>query len=414
MITAEQNRALTCVGSGTSMGEYMRRFWLPALASEDLPDPSTPPRKIRLLGEDLVMFRAEDGRVGLLADRCPHRGAKLSLGRNEPDGLRCVYHGWLMDVAGRPVETPNARGLVHADPCGYPTIERGGLIWAYLGPPSTVPPKPELPWEADDLDRLILRVVIRCNWLQCLEGTMDPAHSNYLHRDEYRTRATLSSVGEREIVEDGIRYWPTDDASPHLEVEDRPGGFCLRIARRTVERADELEYRRVQVYVAPSVALASQPDCTVASISIPMDDETTMFYALRWSSDGPIDADDIRRRMGVVEGVGIDADGLRERTPDNNWLQDRDAVARGESYWGIPGAIEQDAVIWESLGPIHDRTRENVCGPDLGIVHLRRSLLQAMDDLAAGREPPGDRVTPFPGLGGQQPLGGPWVVAALV
>src|SRR6266480_1463579 len=148
MLTKQDNEILTRVGPGSHMGEFMRQYWIPALLSHELPSPDCPPLRIRLLCENLIAFRSTSGRVGLLANACPHRGASLFFGRNEEDGLRCVYHGWKFDVAGNCVDMPsepaesNFKSKVKA--VAYPTRERGGLVWLYMGTRSEPPPLPDL------------------------------------------------------------------------------------------------------------------------------------------------------------------------------------------------------------------------------------------------------------------------------
>ena len=185
MLTAEQNELLTRTGPGTPMGETMRRYWLPALLSRELPEPDGPPVRVKLLGELLVAFRDTSGRVGLLEEHCPHRGASLWLGRNEENGLRCVYHGWKFDVDGRCLGMMNEpvefKELVRAR--SYPTEEMGGMVWAYLGPPDRRPPPPRFGYTQADPDQLALtKVVEECNWLQALEGGIDTSHAPIMHR----------------------------------------------------------------------------------------------------------------------------------------------------------------------------------------------------------------------------------------
>src|SRR5437867_5724170 len=186
MLSPEENDLLTRVGPGTPMGELMRQYWIPALMSSELPAPEGPPLRLRLLGENLIAFRTISGKVGLLAHACPHRGASLFFGRNEEEGLRCVYHGWKFDVAGRCVDMPsepaesNFKEKIRAT--AYPCQERNGVIWAYLGPRSAPPPLsdlegnmlPEGTWSAQAIQR-------ECNWMQALEGDIDTSHLGFLH-----------------------------------------------------------------------------------------------------------------------------------------------------------------------------------------------------------------------------------------
>ncbi|HTE86984.1 MAG TPA: Rieske 2Fe-2S domain-containing protein, partial [Dehalococcoidia bacterium] len=193
MLTREENELLTRVGPGTPMGDLIRQYWLPFLPSADLAEADGRPQRVRLLCEDLIAFRDSDGRPGLLANNCPHRGASLFFGRNEESGLRCVYHGWKFDATGACIEMPNEpperrggfqtrplKDKVHAT--SYPCVERNGLIWAYLGPRSEPPPLPELEWNTvDEGQNFFSARVQHANWVQAMEGGLDPSHSAFLH-----------------------------------------------------------------------------------------------------------------------------------------------------------------------------------------------------------------------------------------
>src|SRR5438105_5117480 len=183
MLSREDNELLCRIGPGTPMGTLMRQYWIPAALSSELPEPDGAPVRIRLLGENLIAFRVSSGAVGLVQNQCPHRGTSLFYGRNEDDGLRCVYHGWKFDVRGRCVDMPSepaASDFKHkVRALAYPCVERGGLVWAYLGPRST-PPLPEL--EPNMVTEGGIQVYQReCNWLQALEGDLDTVHAVYLH-----------------------------------------------------------------------------------------------------------------------------------------------------------------------------------------------------------------------------------------
>src|SRR5579884_3960363 len=184
MLSQADNELLTRTGPGTPMGNLMRRYWIPTLFSHQLAEPDCPPVRVRLLGEDLVAFRDTEGRVGLLHQHCPHRGASLFFGRNEECGLRCVYHGWKFDVNGNCVDMPNEppesdfKHKVKAT--AYPTVERGGVVWAYLGPRETPPPLPELPANIHE-DGSVFAFMIEGNYLQIVEGDIDTTHASFLH-----------------------------------------------------------------------------------------------------------------------------------------------------------------------------------------------------------------------------------------
>jgi phthalate 4,5-dioxygenase len=187
MLSKEDNELLTHTGPGTPMGELFRRFWLPALLSSELPEPDCPPIRLRLLSEDLIAFRDTEGRVGLLGQHCPHRGASLFFGRNEESGLRCVYHGWKFDVDGACVDMPNEppesnfKSKVHAT--AYPCIERAGVIWTYMGPPDRQPEPPQLEWARVPETHVVMsKYIASCNYMQAMEGDIDSAHVSFLHK----------------------------------------------------------------------------------------------------------------------------------------------------------------------------------------------------------------------------------------
>ncbi|NQV56345.1 MAG: Rieske 2Fe-2S domain-containing protein [Rhodospirillales bacterium] len=185
MLSRENNERITRVGAGTPMGETLRRYWMPALLSWELPENDCPPVRVRLLGEDLVAFRATDGRIGMVEEYCPHRLASLWFGRNEENGLRCVYHGWKFDVDGNCTEQMNEprEFCSKVSITAYPTVEQGGIIWTYMGPAEKQPPLPNYAWTqvAED-QRFASKVVEECNWLQALEGGLDTSHFTILHR----------------------------------------------------------------------------------------------------------------------------------------------------------------------------------------------------------------------------------------
>src|SRR6266498_3017607 len=202
MLSREENKILTQVGSGTPMGEVMRRYWMPALLSSDLPAPDCPPVRVKLLGEELVAFRDTQGRIGLIDEHCPHRLASLFLGRNEENGLRCVYHGWKFDVSGSCVDMPNeppeSRFKEKIQTTAYPTEERGGVIWVYLGPRGTRAAPPELEWtRVPESHRLVSKRIQQCNYLQNVEGEVDSSHVSFLHSlvDSDRDLSGTGAVG---------------------------------------------------------------------------------------------------------------------------------------------------------------------------------------------------------------------------
>src|SRR5215203_1074471 len=187
MLSHEDNELITRVGPGTPMGNFMREYWVPAILSSELPSPDSDQLRVLLLGERLIAFRDSNGTVGLMDHACPHRGASLFFGRNEECGLRCVYHGWKFDVEGNCVdqlnEPPEHQFKQHIHITAYPTVELGGLVWAYLGPADKMPPAPKFAWtQVPESRRHVSKVIQECNWLQALEGGIDTSHAPILHR----------------------------------------------------------------------------------------------------------------------------------------------------------------------------------------------------------------------------------------
>src|SRR5438874_10389817 len=196
MLSKEDNELITNTNAGTPMGELFRRFWLPVALSEELPGPDCVPIRVKVLGEDLIGIRDTSGRPGLFDAYCPHRGAPLFFGRNEEDGLRCVYHGWKFAVAGQCVDLPNApEGPTFKDKIKikcYPSLEAGDLIWAYMGPAEKKPPFPGFEWvNLPKSHRYVTKFIEQCNYLQAMEGDYDPSHARFLH-STLDGKATLS------------------------------------------------------------------------------------------------------------------------------------------------------------------------------------------------------------------------------
>lgn len=401
MLTQSENQALTRVGPETPMGQLHRRYWVAALLVEELPRPGGPPKPLRLLGEDLVAFRSTDGQVGILDRSCPHRGADLSLARNEACGLRCIYHGWMIDTSGNVLETPNepekSRLKANVKQVSYPVREAGGLIWVWMGPREEVGAFPQFEWlDLPSSQVVIEKLVVHANWLQNLEGSLDSSHSNFLHADIIRPDPNIKGEGsgETEYIDTRLRYRPTADGRPRLEIADESYGFRYAALRRPIEDADALVYARVTVYALPAYVLIPQPTGQgLMPFYVPVDDENTVVYVVRFSFNKDLDEAAIRDLDGVVKGVDVDENYRFLRNKENHWNQDRLAMDEGRQYCGVSGIASQDAVVVESLGPIYDRSKEHVGSADLAVVHLRRRLLQSLDALGASGERMGVRVT---------------------
>ncbi len=394
MISQAENVTLTQVGSGTPMGELMRRYWMPALLSWELAEADGEPVRVKLLGEELVAFRDTDGRIGLLDEFCPHRLVSLWLGRNEECGLRCVYHGWKFDVNGQCVDMMNEPAdsdfPSKMTTTAYPTVELGGVIWAYMGPKEHMPPPPKFEWAAvSETHRHVTKNIQECNWLQALEGGIDSAHATILHR----TLRTDTKYAGLRIDSPHVQGKP-----PELEVDLTDYGYRYAGVRSL---GDEGNHVRAYHFVMPFHQIrASQrgyrgksgPVGFLASghMWVPMDDHNVMVWNWDLSYDDPIDEEE---RIDMDRGYGRGPEHMlgdfRTRVNrDNNWMINR-AVQKTETFSGIDGVNAQDVAVQESMGHVVDRSKENLSRTDMAIIYARRQLLQAARTVAEGGAPPG-------------------------
>lgn len=387
MITSEENDLLCRVEGQASMGQLMRRHWTPVCLIEEVSEPDGTPIRARIFGEDLVVFRDTDGRVGVMDEYCPHRGASLVFGRNENCGLRCLYHGWKMDVHGNvlemvsePAASSFAQKVKHL---AYPTHEWGGFIWAYMGPADTKPEFRSPPWAPTEDTRVtIAKVIIGCNWAQILEGAIDSAHSSSLHSSDM-VPARVDSAG----ATGSMWLRPSTDKAPRLQVEHTPYGFRYAAIRRPIKDAAKNDYVRSTVFVAPSTALIPPNNLyNVANVNVPIDDTHTAFYFLAWGhpSQTP-DTDSWRNFLGQQVGVDLDAQYRPLRNRENNFWQDRAAMKAG-NFTGITGFPNQDVAMWTTMGPVADRTKDRLGASDMAIVEFRKLMLDAVRAFEGGAQ----------------------------
>ena len=355
----ERNERLTRVGPGTPMGKYMRAFWQPIATSAELPlSADMPVIPVKLLGERLALFRSEDGSLGLVSERCPHRGAALSYGMVDGDGIRCPYHAWKFNKQGRCVDTPaesSASTLKdRVSVSAYPVQERRGLIWAYLGPQ----PAPLLPnWEfvvRDDYDQDIGITRMPCNWLQVAENTMDPVHIEYLHMmytNYVRRRQGLSEVPIRKHT--------------HMEFEPFEYGIIKkRLWEGDAEDSEEWTIGHPQMF--PAHAQVSYHNGWVQfQIRVPVDDTNTIIY---WYNCRPLKEGDTQSEVPAIW--------------DNPWANEEGKY--------IPEQLNaQDMMVMISQGDITDHTLENLAESDRGVVLYRRTLLREIEKVERGEDPLG-------------------------
>jgi phthalate 4,5-dioxygenase oxygenase subunit len=393
MMTAEENDLLCRVEGDAPMGRLMRRYWLPACLSEEVEAPDGAPLRVRLLGDDLVVFRDTSGRLGALDEHCPHRRASLSYGRNEENGLRCLYHGWKLDVEGNVVEMPSEP--VDSGFCAkvkhraYPCREAGGFVWVWMGDRDNVAPFERPAFAPTDTTKgSIVKFVVPCNWAQILEGAIDSAHSSTLHSSDMRPARV---AGAKATDKDWLR--PSTDKAPKLQVQPTSFGFRYAAIRRPIFNAATHQYVRTTLFVAPITVLIPPNDVyNVANVNVPIDDTHTMFHFIAWNETGEgHDTDTWRKFCGARPGIDLDANWESRRTLANHHLQDRQAMKLGD-FTGIRGIPMQDMAMWASMGPITDRTRDRLGASDLAIVEFRRIMVDAVrrfvaDGIAIGAEP---------------------------
>ena len=393
MLSHEDNEILTRVGPGTLMGNLLRRYWLPACLSSEVAEPDGPPARVRLLGEDLVAFRDSGGDVGLIEESCPHRGASLFFGRNEEHGLRCTYHGWKFDIHGQCVDQRSElRSFAHRIKItSYPVHESGGIIWAYLGPPATMTPFRDFGTDTLPPENIAaVKEIVRCNWVQSMDGDVDTAHISNLHQ--------FDAIDE--IPDDGtdkpgypsgymsMKFWRHDPRAL-IEIQDEWHGFRYAGIRET---PNGYRHARITAYIFPASTIIAQiPFSTRQIFVVPVDDYHTYRYnftvqppANPRGLGGPLFFTYEKYPFEMLPPNGIVE---RKYTPENDYLIDRRAQ-KGESYSGIRDFRSQDMMATESAGPIYDRSREHLGSTDVAVIRMHRQLLRAAKGLAQGQQPP--------------------------
>src|SRR6201996_1308990 len=367
MLKQEINDLLTQTGPGTPMGDMFRQYWIPALLAEELPENDCPPVRVKLLSERLIAFRDSDGRYGLVDEVCAHRGGALWFGRNEESGRRCSYHGWKYDVNGQCVEIPSEPDERHSSLCAkiklksYPLVKIGDVLWTYMGDPAKRPDLPQ--WEFARVpagQSFTSKRWQECNWLQALEGGIDSSHVSWLHSDGLRNDPLFKGA-------QGNKY-NLADRKPFFEVVESDGGLFIGV-RRNAEEGHY--YWRITPWVMPSF---------------------TMIPPRGYHPVRPLSAAEVQ---AMRDGKGVHNEFVPGtyrplQNKDNDYLMDRAAQKRGETYSGVKGISMQDAALQESMGPIVDRAKEKLVSTDSGIIMARRKLWRAVEALRdEGVTPPG-------------------------
>ncbi len=385
MLSDSDNKILCRIGPGTPMGNVFREYWLPAIRSDELLGPDSAPLRVKLLGEELIGYRTTSGAVGLIQSACPHRGASLFFGRNEEEGLRCVYHGWKYDVTGACVDMPsepaesNFKSKVRAR--SYPTHERNGVIWAYMGPREVPPALPDHEANIMSAEPQQISILHRaCNWMQGLEGELDTIHAAFLHAGAARF--------EDQEPKSLNYYHYKERANARFVVRDTDFGTAYGAYRPAEE---DTNYWRIGYAFFPFFAMQAAGEMgpvVKMNAYVPMDDEHTLQWEINYTIEGP---QRTRRTVEINRGTAP-ADSGRggnylpqdtgwygrfnlEQTLANDFLVDREAQRNWESYTGIPGTRQQDMAVTETMGPIYERSHEHLGTSDSMIIRTRRRWL---------------------------------------
>ena len=388
MLRKEVNDLLTQTDKGTPMGELFRQYWMPAILASELPENDCPPVRVELLGEKMIAFRDTEGRYGLLEEFCAHRRVSLWFGRVEENGIRCPYHGWKYDHTGQCVDVPSEpseSGYCQSVKLqNYPLIKVGDVLWTHMGDPENRPPEPE--WEFATVaaeQTVTTKRIQECNWLQALEGGIDSSHVSWLHSPEL----------ERDPLFKGAKAnnYNLKDLKPFFEVSPSAGGLYVG-ARRNAE--DGKHYWRITQWVMPCFTMipprADHPQH--GHFWVPINDKYCWTWSYDYHPNRPLTGDE---RQACLDGKGVHTENIPGtfrpvQNKENDYLIDREAQKRGETYSGVFGFGMQDASLQESMGHIVDRTRENLVQPDYGIAMTRNRLRKAATELRdKGIMPPG-------------------------
>jgi phthalate 4,5-dioxygenase oxygenase subunit len=388
MLRQDINDLLTQTGPGTPMGDLFRQYWLPVLLADELPEPGSPPARVKILSERMIAFRDTEGRYGLMDEFCAHRGASLWFGNNEPGGLRCAYHGWKYDVTGQCIEVPsepdNSNFFTKVRLTSYPLVKVGDVLWAYLGDPDRQPALPEFEWvHVPPEQTYTSKRWQESNWLQALEGGIDSSHVSWLHSAGLKNDPLFKGSKGNE--------YNLADMRPFFEVVDSDGGLFIGV-RRNAEEGHY--YWRITPWVMPSFTMVPpRGDHPVhGHFWVPIDDENCWVFTFDYL---PARALTDAERQAMVDGHGVHNEYVPGtfrplQNKDNDYMMDRAAQRRGETFSGVRGIAMQDASLQESMGPIVDRTKERLVSADSGIIKARRKLVGAANALREeGTMPPG-------------------------
>jgi phthalate 4,5-dioxygenase len=370
-------------GPGTPMGNLMRRYWVPVLSSSEIAEPDGPQVRVQILGEKLLAFRDTKGTPGLISEFCSHRGVSLFLGRNEEGGIRCSYHGLKFDVLGQCLEVPSAPHMCSKmNIQGYPCIERGGLVWAYMGPADKQPEPPEVEWcLVPEANRFITKRWQECNYLQAMEGGIDTAHVSFVHRFEVDIDPMHSGTKANDYIK--------ADGNVKFDIEQHDGGLTLYGKRKG---EPDSNYWRITQWLFPWYTFIPPfgDHALGGHVWVPIDDENCWAWSINFHPNKPLSEEELSA-MKAGKGIHVkyEAGSFRPlANKDNDYLIDRVAQKERRSYSGVFGFSEQDASLQESMGPIQNHEAERMLPTDKGISMARRMLVDVVKDLQNGIEPP--------------------------
>jgi phenylpropionate dioxygenase-like ring-hydroxylating dioxygenase large terminal subunit len=384
----EMSELLVRTGPATPMGDLMRRYWVPVLMSSEIVEPDGPQVRVQILGEKLLAFRDTEGRPGLISEFCSHRGVSLYFGRNEENGIRCSYHGVKFDRLGKCVDVPSSpQSCARMHIKGYPCIERGGLVWAYMGPEDKMPAPPELEWATLPARHVFVsKRLLECNCLQAMECAIDTAHVSYVHRYEVDDDPMHKDTKALDYIK--------ADGNVIFEIEKQPFGLTL-LGRRNGE--PDSYYWRVTQWLFPWFTLIPPfgQHSLAGHVWVPIDDHNCWAWSVNFHPDKPLSEEE---RQQLEQGMGIHCEyepvTFRPKAnKDNDYLMDRQAQKDKRAYSGVFGFAMQDASLQESMGPIQDHEAERLLPTDKAIVMARRMLHEAVLGLEQGIEPPALNVS---------------------
>lgn len=397
MLNREDNELLCRVGPGTPMGSFMREFWFPALPSREFPESDGDIKRMRLLGENLVMFRDTKGNMGAISEACPHRGASMYFGRNECEGIRCPYHGWKFDITGKCVDMPtepegsNFINKVRAR--AYPCRDVNKMVWIYMGPRAEPPPFPNFEVNTLPYDRVSEPNVMmeEANWMQNMEGDLDSVHLDWVHK-RLSKDAPPPPLGTH-------GFYNPDPRPPKFDVHDSEYGAFYSAMRKM---GDGREWHRINQFIFPFFTMISAGPAVNFRSFVPLDDHYAMLITQSAHPDEPMPDGTDERMVNAFDEVG----GYIERTHDprsyfmtvankrNDYWLDRN-VQKDRMYNGIPFVMNlPDRAMTELMcsddgEPLYDRTQEHLGTSDVYVIAVRRQLIRAAKAFRdEGRLPP--------------------------